>query len=141
MFWLAGFLSLTMLANGLFMLINPKDWYDIVPTVPQTGFFNQHFVRDIGIIYVLIGVGFFVGIVQPGRRIWLWFASTLWLAAHTLFHYWEALVGICSASALVTNAYGVTLPTAVGVAATALAWRVRWKESAAQAPRAAVGHT
>ena len=41
----AIFLSL----NGLFMLIAPLVWYDFVPGVTDTGFFNQHFIRDIGI--------------------------------------------------------------------------------------------
>ena len=58
-------------ANGLFMLIAPEAWYEFVPGVTDTGFFNQHFIRDIGLIQLFLGVAFGVGLVQPERRIGL----------------------------------------------------------------------
>ena len=58
-------------ANGLFMLIAPEAWYEFVPGVTDTGFFNQHFIRDIGLIQLFLGVAFGVGLVQPDRRIGL----------------------------------------------------------------------
>ena len=39
------------LANGLFMLIAPLDWYYAVPTISATGPANTHFIADIGIAY------------------------------------------------------------------------------------------
>ena len=47
-------------ANGLFMLVAPQVWYELVPGVTDTGFFNQHFIRDIGIIQLFLGVAFIV---------------------------------------------------------------------------------
>jgi len=42
-------------ANGLAMLVVPANWYAMVPGVVDTGPFNVHFVRDIGIAYVVAG--------------------------------------------------------------------------------------
>ncbi|MDH3727746.1 MAG: hypothetical protein OER77_09455 [Myxococcales bacterium] len=45
------------LANGLWMLVNPGHWYIHLPAnVPGSGPLNEHFVRDIGCIFSLIGV-------------------------------------------------------------------------------------
>ena len=48
-------LGLAALANGVFMLVSPLDWYFAVPGVTTTGPFNQHFLRDIGIIFIRVG--------------------------------------------------------------------------------------
>ena len=57
------------------------------PGVTDTGFFNQHFIRDIGLIQLFLGVAFVVGLFKPERRIGLWLVATLWLAAHALSTY------------------------------------------------------
>ncbi len=86
---MVAFNSLFLSLNGLFMLVAPLTWYDLVPGVTDTGFFNQHFIRDIGIIQLFLGVAFAIGMVRPERRIGLWAAATLWLAAHAVFHVWR----------------------------------------------------
>jgi uncharacterized protein YjeT (DUF2065 family) len=55
--------------NGLFMLVAPSQWYYAVPGVTTTGPFNQHFVRDIGLIYMLIGASFLIGAARPRFRL------------------------------------------------------------------------
>jgi hypothetical protein len=47
--------------NGVFMLTSPANWYFAVPGVTTTGPFNQHFVRDIGLVFRFIGMAFLVG--------------------------------------------------------------------------------
>jgi hypothetical protein len=49
-FAMVAFNGIFLAANGLFMLVAPAVWYEFVPGVTDTGFFNQHFVRDIGIV-------------------------------------------------------------------------------------------
>ena len=110
-------------ANGLFMLVAPRVWYDFVPGVTDTGFFNQHFIRDIGIIQLFLGVAFIVGLLRPERRIGLWGAATLWLSAHALFHLWEVAVGICAPSVIPRDFPAVTLPALIGIALTL--WAIR----------------
>ena len=50
---LAGLLGVGLTGNGIFMLASPETWYFAVPGVTSTGPFNQHFLRDIGLIFVL----------------------------------------------------------------------------------------
>lgn len=103
---------------SIHMLYNPEGWYYFVPGVTDTGFFNQHFIRDIGIIQGFIALAFAIGTFKRDRRIELWAAATLWLIAHACFHLWEVAVGICSASVLVRDFPAVSLPALFGIAGT-----------------------
>ncbi|HVJ53953.1 MAG TPA: hypothetical protein VM689_15900 [Aliidongia sp.] len=60
------FNDLFLSANGLFMLVDPWAWYELVPGVTSTGFFNQHFIRDIGIIQLFLGAAFVLGMAPAG---------------------------------------------------------------------------
>jgi hypothetical protein len=111
----AVLLAIVNLGNGLFMLAAPGDWYFAVPGVTGTGPFNQHFIRDIGLIYALIGIGLFIGALRPLARSYLWGAAAAWLTGHALFHFWEVAVGICGPSALPRDFPGVTLPAIVAL--------------------------
>jgi uncharacterized protein YjeT (DUF2065 family) len=122
-FAMVAFNGLFLSVNGLFMLVAPMAWYNTVPGVTDTGFFNQHFVRDIGIIQLFLGVAFGVGLFRPERRIGLWAGATAWLIAHAVFHLWEVAVGICSPSVIPRDFPAVTLPAIVGVALTL--WAIR----------------
>lgn len=120
---LAVLLGIALEVNGIFMLVSPANWYFVVPGVTSTGPFNQHFLRDIGLIYVLIGGAFLAGAARPQLRVFLWAAPTIWLLGHALFHFWEVAVGICSPSAIPRDFPAVTLPALIGVALTAWDWR------------------
>ena len=109
-------LGIGALANGIFMLVSPANWYFAVPGVTTTGPFNQHFLRDIGIIFLFLGGAFLVGARRPQFRVVLWSAATLWLCSHALFHFWEVAVGICGPSALARDFSAVTLPALIGIA-------------------------
>ncbi|MEH2183827.1 hypothetical protein [Nostoc sp.] len=112
-----------LFGNGLFMLVAPTTWYYFVPGVTDTGSFNQHFIRDIGMIQMFLGAAFGIGMIQPARRFDLWAAATSWLIAHASFHVWEVAVGISSPAAIPRDFLGVTLPALIGVVLTAWAWR------------------
>ena len=111
-------LGLGALANGCYMLVSPANWYFAVPGVTSTGPFNQHFLRDIGLIFLFISAAFLLGTARPAYRIPLWAAASLWLGGHALFHFWEVAVGICGASALARDFAAVTLPAILGGAVT-----------------------
>ena len=115
---LAVVLGVAAIANGVYMLAAPEDWYFAVPGVTTTGPFNQHFVRDIGLIFLFLGGAFLVGAAQPQWRVLLWGGASIWLAGHALFHFWEVAVGICSASAIPRDFAAVTLPAILGIAIT-----------------------
>lgn len=114
-------LGTAAIANGTFMLIDPERWYYAVPGVTTTGLFNQHFVRDIGLIFLLVGGAFLFGAVRPNLRIVSWAAPSIWLSGHALFHFWEVAVGICGPSVLARDFPAVTLPALIGLAITAWA--------------------
>jgi hypothetical protein len=119
----AVLLGTAMEANGIFMLVSPGDWYLAVPGVTSTGPFNQHFVRDIGLIFLLLGGAFLVGAAQPRSRVPLWAAPSIWLLGHALFHLWEVAVGICSPSVIPRDFPAVTLPAIIGILLTL--WAIR----------------
>lgn len=112
---LMGLNGLLNVGNGLYMLYAPATWYVIVPTVTGTGPFNQHFIRDIGISHLLVGIGYLWGIAAPVQRIWMWGAATVWLTFHGIFHLWEIAVGICGTDVIAQNWHAVYLPAAVGL--------------------------
>jgi uncharacterized protein YjeT (DUF2065 family) len=116
--FIAVALGLGSVANGLFMLIAPSPWYFAIPGVTTTGPFNQHFIRDIGFIFLFIGAGFLIGASRAQYRVVLWAASTTWLAGHALFHFWEVAVGICAPAAISRDFGGVTLPAILGALIT-----------------------
>jgi hypothetical protein len=93
------------------MLTSPANWYFVVPGVTTTGPFNQHFVRDIGLIFLLVAIAMLTGV------------AALWLADHALFHFWEVAVGICETSALARDFTAVTLPAILTTALALWAWR------------------
>ena len=120
---IAALLGVALIANGVFMLVAPADWYMAVPGVTSTGPFNQHFLRDIGLIFLLLGGAFLVGAAQPHLRVALWAAASIWLTGHALFHFWEVAVGICSPSVLPRDFPAVTLPAIIGILLTF--WAIR----------------
>jgi hypothetical protein len=119
---LAAFNGVFLFGNGLFMLVVPLAWYHFVPGVTHTGSFNQHFIRDIGLIQMFLGAAFGVGMIRPASRFVLWAAATSWLIAHAVLHLWEVAVGICSPSTILRDFPAVTLPALIGLALTAWAW-------------------
>jgi hypothetical protein len=123
---------LFLFVNGLFMLLVPWTWYEGLPGVTDTGPFNQHFIRDIGIIYLFLAVAFVIGLVRPELRVVLWAAATLWLSAHAVFHLWEVAVGICSPSVIPRDFPAVHLPAIIGAALTI--WAIRNARVARAAP-------
>lgn len=109
--------SIFLVLNGVWMIIDPKTWYEVVPGVTDTGFYNQHFIRDIGIVQLFLGIAFAVGWFRTKVRLILWGVATLWLIAHAIFHIWEVAVGICGPSALLRDFAAVSLPAIIGTVA------------------------
>src|SRR5688572_959685 len=115
---LAAVLGVAALANGVYMLVAPESWYFAVPGVTTTGPFNQHFVRDIGLIFLLLGSAFLVGAARPQSRVVLWGAAAIWLSGHALFHFWEVAVGICSPASFRRVSPALPLPAIVALSLT-----------------------
>lgn len=111
----AMLLGLSSIVNGTLMVLTPESWYWLVPGVPDRGPFNQHFVRDIGFLYLLMGAAFIYGALVVKYREALWSMSAAWLSVHAVFHVWEVAVGICGPQSLIEDFAGVTLPALIAI--------------------------
>ncbi|HWA92267.1 MAG TPA: hypothetical protein VG889_19670 [Rhizomicrobium sp.] len=112
-------LGLFHIANGLFMLAAPAQWYATVPGVPLSGPFNPHFVLDIGMAFVASGAGLMLGARRGRDAAILACAGAAWPALHALIHVqgW-AMHGIAPGTE-VSEIVGVAGLAALGVV---LAW-------------------
>lgn len=83
------------LANGIWMLVSPAHWYINLPAnVPGTGPLNEHFVRDIGCIFTMIGVMLAIAVVRPAFRLMALLFATTFYVAHSLVHVGEQIGGV-----------------------------------------------
>ena len=88
----AWMLGLGLAVNGLVMLGFPSDWYATVPGVIDVGPFNAHFIRDIGVAYLVAGAALVWLAVNPGARPAAQ-AGAAFLTLHALVHLWDAAAG------------------------------------------------
>jgi hypothetical protein len=88
--------ALVCFGNGGFMLWNPYGWYQAVDTVKFTGPPNAHFIRDIGLAYLMCGVLLGFGLVRPSMRWLAVLAGGIFLTFHGGLHIWEVLTGGCT---------------------------------------------
>jgi hypothetical protein len=112
--------AVTTVANGVFILAKPLDWYVFVPTVVTTGPPNAHFIRDIGLAYIGSGLILLYAATNPAAR---WRAAVvggLWLTFHGLLHIYEVAAGICGPATFWADAPAVIGQPALVIAALAI---------------------
>ncbi len=117
----AWVLGIGLAANGLIMLAAPAEWYAMVPGVAGTGPFNAHFVRDIGVAYLVAGATLLWSAVNRAARSAA-LAGAAFLALHALVHLWDAAAGREHAHQLLVDLPSVFLPPALAIW---IAWRRR----------------
>ena len=132
LFWLLLILAITSGANALWMLADPASWYhDLPAAVPDTGPFNAHFVRDIGIAFVTVMLAFAWAAFEPQWRIPLVVMGTVFLAGHALLHLVDTLRGELDADHWGLDFPGVYLPALVLVPIAV--WLLRRSETESRA--------
>src|SRR5262249_54954235 len=107
-------LGLLLAANGFLMLVDPAQWYAIVPGVPETGPFNPHFVRDIGVAYVVTGVAI-AWLAHDARAVPAALAGALFLTLHALVHVADAIGGRLHADHVLSDLVTVFVPAAIAL--------------------------
>jgi hypothetical protein len=117
---LVGLAMLIALANGIFMLFAPMEWYYFVPTIIATGPANMHFIADIGIAYLSCAVLLAFALPNLHMRWLAALAGSVWLAAHGVLHIYELAVGICSPDRFLQDAPGVLGPPLMVIVAVIL---------------------
>ncbi|MCR5881172.1 hypothetical protein [Phenylobacterium sp. J367] len=108
---LAGVLG----ANGLAMLFAGQWWYGAVPSVPLTGPYNPHFVRDIGVAYLITagGLAWFARAPRQG-----WPALVLaagFLTLHAAIHVYDAACGTAPLVAAARDFAAVYAPALIAL--------------------------
>jgi hypothetical protein len=112
------------LANGLWMLASPLDWYWNLPAaVPDTGPLNEHFVRDLGATFTVLGVALGVAAVRPAARVPLVGLVMLFYVMHAGIHVFDTLRGLLPASHWLVDFPGVYLPALLMLAIVYALWR------------------
>lgn len=94
------------LGNGLWMLISASSWFTIMPVgAEDTGPINSHFIHDVGLVYILIGIGAFWCGYKLKEAVEIHLAITLFMGGHALIHVYEILSG-----SLPTNHWLIDFP-------------------------------
>ncbi|MEE2702957.1 MAG: hypothetical protein VX614_02935 [Myxococcota bacterium] len=107
-------LGMVMLANAIWMLAGPFGWYtDLPAAVPDTGPFNEHFVRDIGCAFLTVGVALVWAAFQRRVRVPLVAISALFLVSHALLHVYDTARGALGSDHWQLDFLGVYLPAVV----------------------------
>lgn len=113
-FWLLIFVAVTSAANAVWMLADPAHWYSDLPAaVPDTGPYNEHFVRDIGVAFVTMAVAFGWAAFAPRWRPPLVAVGTVFFAGHALLHAFDTLRGALDGDHWLLDLPAVYLPAVI----------------------------
>ena len=81
-------------ANGLWMLFDPAGWYVGLPAaVPDTGPFNPHLVRDVGVAFSVCGIGLAWCAQNLERALPVFVGITLFYGGHAIMHVADIVEG------------------------------------------------
>jgi hypothetical protein len=113
--WVAVGLAAILSLNGLAMLFGSFWWYNAVPGVIATGAFNPHFVRDIGMAYLVTasGLGWWSWRPAEGRPALV--GAGAFLTLHATIHVFDASCGRNLMADVIRDLPGVYLPAAVTI--------------------------
>jgi hypothetical protein len=105
---IAGLLSFV---NGIWMLLFPLSWYQDFPAdIPHTGPFNPHFVRDLGIAFLVVALAFGWSARNLSRSYPIHVGLTIFLTGHALTHVLDIATGHLPATHWLIDLPGVFLP-------------------------------
>jgi len=107
-------IGLTNVLNALWMLIAPAHWFYNLPfNVPAFGPLNYHFIRDLGAIFLLTGVGLLHAGYYPIYRVPLFTVNTAFYVLHMCVHIFEVVSGRVELSMFWTDLPGVYVPAII----------------------------
>ena len=102
--------------NALAMLFASFWWYETVPGVTATGAFNPHFVRDIGMAYLVTAGAMAWFLWRPVQGWPALVGAAAFLTLHACIHVFDASCGGSPLADTIRDLPGVYLP------ALATAW-------------------
>ena len=116
----AVILAIALGVNGLVMLFAGARWYAAVPGVTSTGPYNPHFVKDIGVGYLVVAGALFWRAARPAASQGAVVAAAAFLVFHAAIHLIHAAHTAGAFGAVFVRDFpGVYLPA---LAAAWVAW-------------------
>jgi hypothetical protein len=123
--WPYRVFAILNVANGLWMLAAPAGWFVGIPAaVPDTGPFNAHLVRDLGVVYAVCGIGLASCAENLDRALPVHIGITSFYAGHAVTHVIDIASGHLPSSHWLIDTPVVFLP-AITLVAIAVVLRRR----------------
>ena len=114
------------LLNGAWMLFFPQSWYNDLPAdVPHTGPFNAHFVRDLGVAFLVAAVAFAWSARNIDRSYPVHIGLTLFFTGHALIHVVDIMTAHLPTGHWLTDLPGVFLPALIMIVLAVPSVRLR----------------
>jgi len=107
------------LLNGAWMLADPPGWYETIPGVTGSGPLNEHFVRDVGAVFALMGVALLWAALRPARRLVLVSGVAAFYVLHALVHVLDTMRGLFPPGQWALDVVPIHLPALVLLGAVA----------------------
>ena len=118
--------SVLNLLNGAWMLLFPQSWYtDLPANVPHTGPFNAHFVRDLGVEFLVTSVAFAWSARNIDRSYPVHIGLTIFFTGHALIHVVDIMTGHLPTGHWLIDLPGVFLPALLMIVLAIPAVRMR----------------
>jgi hypothetical protein len=105
-------------ALGLYMLVDPGGFFD---RIGQYAIRNDHYVGDLGAVYLGLGVALALAVSRPAWRAPLLVFAALWYGAHAVNHLFD----IDEAE---SDARGISDTILLAIGAVLFAWLARIAE-------------
>lgn len=117
--------GLGSLGNGIYMLVAPDAWFhEGPPGVSNTGPMNAHFVRDVGIAFLMVGAGLSWAALNLRRCGPMHMLAVIFFGGHAILHVSEIATGALPAAHWRHDALGVFVPAILlGVVAVPPVWK------------------
>jgi hypothetical protein len=100
--------------NGIWMMFSASTWFNKMPVgAEDTGAFNAHFLHDVGLVYLLVGLGAFWCANKLKECVEVHFGITLFMVGYAIIHLIEILLGDLPPNHLLIDLQLVTLPVII----------------------------
>ena len=114
MLWVFRVGGAVMIANGTWMMLHAFNWFTTLPAgLADTGHANGHFIRDVGLCYVIFGVALLWCCKNLMERRAVFLMCAAFMAGHALGHVIEILTGALPHSHWLIDLPVVLLPGAL----------------------------
>lgn len=100
--------------NAFWMLASPMHWYLNLPaSVPDFGPMNEHFIRDLGAMFLVFGAILIWSALKPGMRKFALGTNFAWYSVHSIVHLFDTFRGLVAMEHLLIDLPLVYIPTCI----------------------------